>query len=227
MGSLVVHDSTLMNTMRLPEGTTVLPIFRSQSRKKKISAAPLTISYFQQQHQGTPMDFCVSRKIAASQHCFVLSMLAKPLEPKQATGCCSDHLLQLRIPLTTVVLSRGHPLYRTEGTGEHLTQRPDSSLARPGALALPAPVCARLTHPHAGVRQRLHGSLEPEPMVLRPPGQALRLSAAHSRQPRMGMADKLSPRLGHGLGPELTLLVSHGGHFEQVGALLHLLGSAD
>ena len=149
-------------------------------------------------------------------------MLAKPLEPKQATGCCSHHLQQLRLPLTTLVLSRGHPLYRTEGTREHLTQRPDSSLARPGALALPAPVCARLTHPHAGVRQRLHGSLEPEPMVLRPHGQALRLSAAHSQQPRMGMADKLSPRLGHGLGPELTLLVSHGGHFEQVGALLHL-----
>lgn len=63
-------------------------------------------------------------------------------------------------------------------------------------------------------------------MVLRPHGQALRLSAAHSQQPGMGKADKLSPRLCHGLGPELTLLVSHGGHFEQVGALLHLLGSA-
>ena len=52
--------------------------------------------------------------------------------------------------------------------------------------------------------------------MLRPQGQALRLSAAYSHLPSMVMAEKLSPRLGLGQGPELKLLVSYGGHFEQV-----------
>ncbi len=56
--------------------------------------------------------------------------------------------------------------------------------------------------------------------MLRPQGQALRLSAAYSHLPSMVMAEKLSPRLGLGQGPELKLLVSYGGHFEQVRSMI-------
>ena len=57
-------------------------------------------------------------------------------------------------------------------------------------------------------------------MVLRPRGQALRLTAAYSQLSSMVMAEKLSPRLGLGQGPELKLLVSYGGHFEQVRSMV-------
>ena len=56
--------------------------------------------------------------------------------------------------------------------------------------------------------------------MLRPQGQALRLTAAYSHLSSMVMAEKLSPRLGLGLGPELKLLVSYGGHFEQVCSMI-------
>lgn len=56
--------------------------------------------------------------------------------------------------------------------------------------------------------------------MIRPQGQALRLTAAYSHLSSMVMAEKLSPRLGLGQGPELKLLVSYGGHFEQVRSVM-------
>lgn len=121
----------------------------------------------------------------------------------------------LASPASHCCSSQRPPLVQDTGEfGQH-PRHPEGSLARSRALALPAP-CACLTHPHAGVRQRQHGPLEPKPMVIRPPGQALRLTAAYSHLSSMVMAEKLSPRLGLGQGPELKLLVSYGGHFDQV-----------
>ena len=62
-------------------------------------------------------------------------------------------------------------------------------------------------------------------MVLRRQGSGA-LLPAHAHLPSMVASEKLSPRLGQGACPEIKLLVSYGGHFEQVSRLGRVYAAA-
>ena len=114
------------------------------------------------------------------------------------------------LPLKSPLLCNTGELSENRGPGTAA----DQSQPGPSSVRI-EPFSPSQRHlPHAG---RLAQNVQ-EPVVLRRQGSGA-LLPAHAHLPSMVASEKLSPRLGLGACPEIKLLVSYGGHFEQVSRL--------